>query len=294
MKVLLVDVDSTIPNLALMHISTWLKAQGHEVGFNIPDPDMVYASVVFKKNKHAVDGLPFFYPDAEIDVGGPGYDLGKTLPHEVNYLMPDYSIYPDCDYDLGFTSRGCNRNCYFCIVPKKEGKFHRNQHPREFHHPDHKKVVLMDNNILLDKEWFFEVTDWMIENGLKVDFNQGLDIRLMDEEVAKRIHELRPIDLWHFAFDSMTYKDDVVAGIKMLNDAGVSVRNCCNWYVYMHNDDAYEDALERCRILRDNNALAYIMVNRDAPRTQRMTDLKRWTRPQIFFSADFKDYSRGY
>lgn len=219
-------------------------------------------------------------------------DLKKSLPDEVNLMMPDYSIYPDCDYDLGFTSRGCNRNCYFCIVPKKEGKFHINQHPSEFHDPKHKKIVLLDNNVLFDKDWFFEITDWMIANDMRVDFNQGIDIRLMDKDVAKRLAELKAIDLWHFAFDKMEYRDDVERGIKMLNDAGVNVRNKTNWYVYLHNDAQYEDALERCNILRGLNALPYIMVNRDASRTQRMTDLKRWCRPQIFFQTEFSDYNR--
>jgi len=88
----------------------------------------------------------------------------------------------------------------------------------------------------------------------------------------------------------MNYKDEVIDGIKMLRDAGVDLRHKTNWYVYLHNDDAYEDALERCEILRELNTLPYIMVNRDAPRTQRMTDLKRWTRPQIFFSTTFQEY----
>ena len=208
-------------------------------------------------------------------------------------MMPDYTLYPDCDYDLGFTTRGCNRNCYFCIVPKKEGRFHINQHPSEFHDPSHKKVVLMDNNVLLDKDWFMEITDYFIENNMKVDFNQGLDIRLMDNDIARRIKELRPIDRWHFAFDSMNYRDEVERGIGMLKEARIDVRNKVTWYVYLHDDRSYEDALERCNILRQHNALPYIMVNRDAERTQRMTDLKRWTRPQIFFTTPFSEYVRG-
>ena len=293
-KTLLIDVDSTIPNLALMHISTWKKAQGNEVGFGIEDPDEVYASIVFNKNRHAADGLRFIYPNAKIDVGGGGYDLHKNLPPEVDLLMPDYSLYPKWGSDLGFTTRGCGRNCYFCVVPKKEGKFHINQHPKEFHDPAHKSIVLMDNNVLWDKEWFFEITDWMIENNLSVDFNQGLDLRLMDRDIAERIAKLKPLHYWHFAFDSMNYKDEVIKGIGMHKDAGVKVRNNCNVYVYLHDDSQTEDALERCKILRDLGTLPYIMVNRETKRTQRMTDLKRWTRPQIFFSIDFEEYRRGY
>ena len=94
-KVLLIDIDSRIPNLALMKISAYHKAQGDEVGFSVTDPDKVYASVIFKKNRHLVDGLRFYYPDAEIDVGGSGYDLKKILPDEIEAMTPDYSIYPD-------------------------------------------------------------------------------------------------------------------------------------------------------------------------------------------------------
>lgn len=289
---LLYDVDSTIPNLALMHISAWRKSLGIETGWSFAEPDEVWASCVFKKNAAKVNGLRYFYPNAKIDIGGGGVDLHKNLPSEVNLMMPDYSIYPECEYDLGFTSRGCNRNCYFCVVPKKEGKFKINQHPSEFHLEGHKDIMLLDNNILFDKDWFFEVTDWIIREGMRVDFNQGLDLRLVDKDIAKRIGELRPMKYWHFAFDSMDYRDEVETGIRLLADAGVNIRSQTNVYVYLHGDDQFSDALERCEILRELHTVPYIMVNRDVPRTQRMTDLKRWTRPTIFFSTDFDEYSR--
>lgn len=293
MKVLLIDVDSTIPNLALMHLSTYHKQKGDEAGFNISDPDKVYASVIFTKNRHLCDGLRFFYPNAEIDIGGSGYDLKKKLPEGVDRLMPDYSLYPNYQSDLGFTTRGCDRNCYFCIVTKKEGRFHINQHPSEFHDPSHKSIVLMDNNILWDKDWFFEVTDWILKNELKVDFNQGLDIRLVDNDIAKRISELRPICNWHFTFDSLNYKDDVINGIDVLNKNGVNLRHDSNFYVYLHNDSQFDDALERITILKEKNVLPYLMINPESKKTKRMADLKRYTRPWVFFSMDFKDYRRA-
>ena len=125
MKVLLVDVDSKIPNLALMKVSTYYKSKGHEVGFNVTDPDLVYASVIFKKNRHLVDGLRFLYPNALIDIGGSGFDLKKTLPKSIEECSPDYDLYPNSDRYLGFTTRGCIRSCPFCIVRRKEGLFHR-------------------------------------------------------------------------------------------------------------------------------------------------------------------------
>lgn len=293
MKVLLIDVDSIIPNLALMHLSTFYKSRGgNQVGFNISDPDKVYASIIFSKNRHLCDGLKFLYPNAEINIGGSGYDLKKKLPDEYDKLMPDYSLYPDYPYDLGFTSRGCDRNCYFCIVNKKEGNFHITQHPSEFHDPSHNGVTLMDNNILWDKEWFFEVTDWIMKNNLKVDFNQGLDIRLIDNDIAKRISKLRPIKNWHFAFDSLNYKDDVIRGISILKDHGVNLRHDSNFYVYLHDDKQFEDALERITILKENDVLPYLMINPESRKTQRMKDLKRYTRPWIFFSTNFEQYAR--
>ena len=75
---MMIDVDSTIPNLALMHISTWRKSLGIETGWMFKDPDEVWASCVFHKNAHKLDGLPFFYPNAKIDTGG-----GRNRPQEI-------------------------------------------------------------------------------------------------------------------------------------------------------------------------------------------------------------------
>lgn len=316
MRVLLIDIDSTIPNLALMKIARWHKNHGDEVGFNIADPDKIYASVIFKKNKHKVDGLQMMYPNAEIDIGGSGYDIHKKLPDEIDMETPDYSIYPNNDRYFGFTSRGCIRNCYFCIVREKEGKFRHNvcKYGSSAHDllrgmiddydetkPRFNKLEFMDNNILADKEWFFEVTDAVLEfekrtkRRLHIDFNQGLDIRLVDDDIAKRLHEMCYINTIKFAFDSMGVKDAVTKGIECLKRNGVAVRSRCLFYVYVHDDDAFEDAYQRCMILKELGATPYPMLNQDVKQSQRNKDLKRWCRPWLFWISDLKDYERsGY
>lgn len=299
MKVLLIDVDSTIPNLALMKISAYHKSVGDEVGFHVSDPDKVYASVIFKKNKHLVDGLKFLYPDAELDIGGSGYDLTKKLPDQIESMSPDYDLYPECDRFYGFTTRGCIRNCPFCIVPKKEGKIIElydttydalmnitGGYSRRFN-----KIEFLDNNILARKNWFFRLCN-MLEGRFLVDFNQGLDIRLLNGDVAKKLAKLKPITCWKFAFDNIDYKDAVLKGIDILNANDVNVRSKVMFYVYVHDDDHVDDALERCRILKEHGATPYIMLNQDTKHTKRMKDLKRWCRPWIFWSIDFEDYTR--
>lgn len=298
MNVLLIDVDSTIPNLALMKISAYHKSVGDNVGFNIVDPDLIYCSIIFKKNRHLADGLRFLYPNSKIDVGGPGYDLNKKLPDYIEEMTPDYTLYPDNDRYLGFSSRGCIRSCPFCIVRRKEGKFRLlYDDPIKalssiMGNTKYKKIELMDNNILADKKWFMSLTDEIIKLNLKVDFNQGLDIRLMDADIAKRLTELKPINVFKFAFDNIGYKDHVVKGIDILKNAGLDVRHKCLFYVYVDNDNCFDDAVNRCRILKELNTTPYIMLNQDVKHTIRLKNLKRWCRPWIFWKIDITEYAR--
>ena len=162
------------------------------------------------------------------------------------------------------------------------------------------KLELLDNNILSNKQWFFEVTDAILElekrtkRRMRIDFNQGLDIRLIDSEIAERLSKMSYINAIKFAFDSMGVKDAVLRGIDILNAGGISVRNKCFFYVYVHDDDQFDDAYERCMILKEHNATPYIMLNQDAEHTRRLRNLKKWCRPWTFWTIDFKDYLSNY
>ncbi|MBU0846448.1 hypothetical protein KKH23_04610, partial [Patescibacteria group bacterium] len=111
--------------------------------------------------------------------------------------MPDYSIF-NCDHSLGFTTRGCFRNCWFCIVTKMEGMIRKNSPIEEFHNPNHDTVELLDNNILYFEDWFMKNTNYLIKHDLKVIEN-GIDIRLVNKKNAERLHELNvKSDRLHF------------------------------------------------------------------------------------------------
>lgn len=296
MDVLLVDVDSKIPNLALMKIAAHHKAKGDSVGFDVLNPDLVYASVIYRKNKHLVDGLKFFYPDAQINIGGPGYDLHSKLPDEIEYIRPDYSLCPNCDYSIGFSTRGCIRKCHFCIVPAKEGGFRRAQHPSEWYNSEFDKILFLDNNILADRDWFFKVTQWCMDRKLKIWFSQGLDIRLLDERIADRLSIMpiwKPIS---FAWDCIEDESVIRAKIEVLKRAGFADWKLKRWvqfYVYVDSDADYDSGVFRCRVLKELHCNPFLMYNIDSRITPRVQALRRWANLKwIFWSCDISAYSR--
>lgn len=289
MKIRLVDIDSKIPNLALMKISAWHKSQGDRVGFDIEDPEKVYASCIFTKNAWKARGLQFMYPDAEIEIGGSGIDLTKTLPVEIERIKPDYDLYPST-YSLGFTTRGCIRKCQFCIVPEKEGRLCRWQHISEWHDSRFDTVICLDNNITADREWFFENTDYILENRLKFNAIQGMDIRLMTDEIAERLKAIRWSGQYHFAFDRIADEEAVRSGITVLKEAGINTRHDVTFYVLVGFDTTPEEDIRRCRVLKDLGTNPFVMQYRRTADTKR---LAWWAnRKQAFWSFDIDDLDR--
>jgi hypothetical protein len=193
--VLLVDLDSRLPNLALMKLSRHFKAQGRVVelrhGINsLPPAETVLASCVFNTSVSArhVEVLRRQY-GAALQLGGSGVDLRLRLEPEIEALPPDYSLYPELgDRALGFLTRGCRFHCPFCVVPLKEGA------PRQVSDLDgllqgRRKLILLDDNLLAypDAQRLIEE---LVRRGLAMNFNQTLDLRLLTPEVAALLRRL--------------------------------------------------------------------------------------------------------
>jgi hypothetical protein len=303
----LIDADSHggFPNIALMHLSTFYKRQGHrvtisrkkELGFKDKAPDYIYVSIIFRANKEKFDYLHESFPDTIVDIGGSGYDLEKKLPPEIEACPPDYSLYPKNISSIGFASRGCIRNCSFCIVRQKEGYYHQTQHPSQWYNPAYKRIVFLDNNILADKTYFMELTDWCMEKNLEVWFCQGLDVRLLDLKVAKRLLQMRTFKTITFAWDNIKDETSVLNGIKVLEEAGFTknkLREKVMFYVYINDDSEYESGVYRCKKLKSLNVNSFVMYDVDKKRPQRVIDLQRWANKKtLYWKFDIEFYEKG-
>lgn len=295
MKIGLIDVDShNYPNLALMKISAYHKANGDDVewwwGFG--QYDRVYMSKVFDETYSA--DIPEPLNAKEIIKGGTGYGLENALPFEIEHMCPDYSLYPELTKDTayGFLTRGCPNACPFCIVSRKEG--------RESHHvadlsewwSGQKNIVLMDPNLLACRE-HMELLGQLADSGAWVDINQGLDARLLTPQNIEEIKRIKIKEV-HFAWDLMKNSKRVIDGLNMWKRFGKKNRHG-SWgtvYVLTNFNTTMAENLLRIYKLRDMGFDPYVMIydKPNSPREVRL--LQRWCNNKIIFkSAErFEDY----
>jgi len=293
-KIGLFDIDSKYHNLALMKLSTYHKRRGHKVEFYQPlwraSYDIIYCSKIFQKsNKN--DG----YINKDMVCGGSGFEYLTVLPDYIEHIRPDYSLY-DLNFSLGFTTRGCIRNCKFCIVPEKEGKIKEHAEVEEFLNPKSNVVVLLDNNFLALPSHVKKLQKY-IKKGWRIDFNQGLDIRLINKENAGLLAKIKLERMIRFAWDNIKDESKIIGGLELVIKAGIRPRNI-TVYVLIGYDTTFEEDLYRIQRLREikdeqGPIKAYVMNYNNELKSRKYKNFMRWVNnPWIFKSCEWKEYKK--
>lgn len=240
----------TFPNLALMKISAWHKKHGDYVEWWNPlkSYDKIYSSKVF-------DFTPDdpYLPEDTIK-GGTGYSdvqIDQKLPQEIDDMYPDYTVYPECDYAIGYLTRGCPNNCRWCVVPRKEGKIQPYRQWQEIVRQDTDKLVLMDNNILSCR-YGIEQLKSLIGSGYRIDLNQGMDARLVTDEIAEILSKLSWIRFIRFSCDQKSQIEPIKRTVELLGKHGVKPYRI---FIYLLVTKDIEDAAYRVEQLKKFKAI---------------------------------------
>ena len=317
MRIGLIDVDghaskkkwgATIyPNIALAKIARLHRGYGDTVEWYSPFTDhydYVYMSKVFNFSPD----YPYVIRNADKVVkGGTGYDVNSKLPITIDRCQPDYSIYPNIpkDYAYGFLTRGCPNKCKWCVVPKKEGRIHPYMDVDQIAIEGRHKLVLMDNNFLAAGDYAREQLNKIIYRGYRVDFNQALDARLVDDSFAEQLAQVKWLDKNRIRFgcDTPSQIQECERAMDMIISYGFKGE----FFLYtMLNDDFWEcyhriyhwwKRLQVARKSKQGNCVyAYAQPYRDPynpyhviPQWQK--DMANWVNKKAHFVAhSFEDF----
>ena len=309
LKIGLIDVDGhNFPNIPLMKISAYHKANGDSVEWYDPmfsdDMDIVYMSKVFSFTED------YIYPirAKEIKKGGSGYCIslvdGKevydkskdiNLPYEIEHIYPDYSLYGITDTAYGFLTRGCPRGCDFCHVEAKEGRRSYKVADLSEFWRGQKNIALCDPNILACRE-HPELLQQLIDSKARVDFNQGLDIRLTNERNIDLLNQIKVSQI-HFAWDN--HKDDLTRYFERYKALAKHKPHGQYGMVYclVNFGSTIEEDLHRIYTLRDMEFDPYVMIYNkdDVPKGHELRKLQRWVNNKIIFRScsTFSEYLKG-
>ena len=280
--------------MALMQITQYHEDRGDEVEWYKGDlfQDMyseIYASKIFQFS--SMPQLP-----KKALVGGTGIDFKNTLPSEISNCPPSYSLYPNCEYHLGFSMKGCRFNCSFCCVPKKEGRPKHNSNIDDLliNPNGGNKLMLLDNDFFGSPNWEDDLKR-IIELKLKVCFVQGLNIRIITSEQAELLSQAKYYNskfksrYLSFAWDK--YKDEKLIrnGIKICNDAGIPSRDM-QFFVLIGYDTTHDEDYYRVMTLwEEYGALPFVMPYNKKDTYQKK--FARWVNHRaIFKTVKWDDY----
>lgn len=297
MKVRLLAPDSKYPNYAIMKISTYHKRKGDDVAWydhllDFADTDILYISKIFTFSKD-VEQLPM--NNCTIIKGGTGYDIHSKLPQEIEEITElDYDLYPECDFSILFTTRGCVRNCQFCVVREKEGLIHNV--PLCSLNPHGKYIKVQDNNFFANPTWR-ENLKALRELKQPLDFNSGIDLRLLTIEQCEELSKCKIYNI-HCAFDDYKDKDIIITKLKMLTQYIKPYKITCYVLVGFKQKEIVDEDIERVRLIWELKVYPFVMVyqNFNDPnwkKSRSAMQFARWCNNRyIFKSCTWEEYKK--
>lgn len=289
MNVCLIDVDSKIPNVALMKFATYHKQRGDNVklGYEplFDNPDICYMSKMFDFTPE-----PDYIPECEIHRGGCGYtmDAGTGID-EFDKLTPDYQLY-GCDYAIGRFTRGCPNNCPWCVVPKMDG--HNVRHVADLRNfwTGQSVVRLLDDNIMADGDEFCRDCEQLSKVDVLVKWD-ALDFRCVTNDTARALNSVKLGGYVHFAWDSHAQDNAIINGIETLKRNGVRPYRVMVYVLVGYFDDKEFD-MYRITTIDKLGAHPFVMPFDKSDRYQK--DLARWCNNKfIFRKCTFDEYKSG-
>ena len=278
------------PNYALMKISAYHKSVGNTVEWwnKTKDYDLVYSSKVFSFTPENP------YLPADVIKGGTGYGLFSDLPPEIDEVFPDYSLYPDCDYAIGYITRGCPNHCRWCVVPHKEGAIKPYRTWQQLVRPDSDKLVLMDNNILAC-EYGIKQLESLIDSGYKIGLNQGMDARLVTREIAEILSKLKWIKYLRFSCDTTAQIEHIQKTAEMLGKHGIKPYRLFIYLLVTEDLDNAEYRVEQLKKLRGITIYAQAerkLDGKSEPNALQKEFCQRYVYSGKFRSVSWSEYAK--
>lgn len=273
MKIGLYNLEPAIVNTAMMQVSTYHKLNNDEVYIYSPlfhdEYDKIYAFSIF-------DYTDKGYVRDDMITGGTGFDIKSKLPVEITKCEYDWSLYPDCDYSILWFSRGCIRNCPFCVVREKEGYIHSVE-PLNLN-PNGEYVKVMDNNFFANPNWNDSV-DYLLGLGQKIDM-QGFDIRIFNEDQGEALSQLKHHKAFKFAWDNP--RDNIDDKIELLLDY-IKPSNLMCYVLIGYWSSPMEDYQRVMHLWEKYKIHSFVMPYDKFNRYQK--DFSRWVNNKIIFKS---------
>jgi len=283
MNVTAIALDSKIPNVAIEKIRLYHRQRGdvvYDLDLFIPQSDITYVSIVFDWSREMAANYELY---DNVVIGGSGWDVCGKLPPEIDIMRPKIN--------LGFASRGCNNNCPFCIVHRKEGNAYPEADLYDIWDGVSADITLLDNNILQLPDHFRLICEQARKHKIRLDFNQGLDHKLLNDDVCLELRSIRH-KAFVFAFDHPSYIGSVERAIDLLDKHRLFNNT---WYVLVGYNTTLEEDFMRLDYLKQRKQYPYVMRHKKSYGNHEYVKMARWANTHgLFRKSTYQQFLTKY